>query len=240
MGCGYRVRSAKAIVEEMKYLAQNYNVEYIHFGDDAFFCSVAKMKEFCKEIFAMQYRSDFKWNMTWSCAGRANVMNKDMASMMKDAGCVGVCYGFESGSQEMLDVMNKHVILDNYRRAVEISKEYFVYEDYTFMINMFGETDETVQESIDFCKEVDIVPSAVFFTTVYPGTKMFEMLVEQGKIFPNDYAWMEKYILCLDEQGEDMKWSDMLWWSKYSVDHVKQWHKEFIGKTNAWNKEKHV
>jgi len=214
LGQGYRMRLPSSIITEM-YLVREYGVEYIHFTDDAFACNKKFIMKFCK----MKELSNVG-HIKWSCAGRANIVDKEMVQAMKDSGCEGICYGLESGSQKMLNVMNKKVTIRQYGKAIELNKKYFDYEDYTFIVGTPGETDETIEETEKFIKQMDIKPSAVFYMTPYPGTPLFNNLATEGKVFPNDNDWMEKFVLSLGEQGEQM----VMNLTDYSDEKVKEWH----------------
>jgi len=235
IGQGYRLRSPKHIVAEMEYLKNKYNVEYIHFVDDAFAIGKAFVSEFCDLVERL--------GMKWSCAGRADAVGQDeeIIKKMADSGCIGLCYGLETASPKMLETINKRITVEQYRKAVSLNQKYFPdYQDYTFMVNLPWEEDEDVQLSIDFCKEMGIVPTAVFYMTCYPGTPFWKRMVFVEKKAPIDnVSWLEKYILKLGEQGEGMLWSDMLWWSDYSPEKIEERHKKFMEETGAWNKKKH-
>ena len=231
MGQGWRMRSANNIIEEITLLKENYGIEYIHFTDDAFASSKKKIIEFC----IIKNEDSFTRDIKWSCAGRANVVDEEMIKYMIDSGCEGVCYGLESGSQEILNIMKKKVTLQQYEYAIQLNKKYFKYEDYSFIVGSPGETDKTINESIDFCKRMDIVPTAIFYMTPYPGTPLFDSLVINGEIDFFDYNWMEMFVESLGEQGEQMIWN----FTNYDNNVVLDWHNKFIKETNAWNKKKH-
>jgi len=102
-----------------------------------------------------------------------------------------------------------------------------------------GETDETIQESINFCKRMDIVPTAIFYMTPYPGTPLFEMLMMEDPEFRKmvlDVDSFEDWILTLNEQGEKMAWNCSM---GTSDEKVYGWHQKFIEETGTWNKNKH-
>jgi len=236
MGQGYRIRSPKSIIEEMKFLQKEYKVEYIHFNDDAFCCSKKYMSDFCQKLHKGQWNNDF--HIEWSCTGRANIMDEQLANRMASAGCIGVCYGLESGSQRMLDRMNKKITVDQYRKAIRINQDFFEYQDYSFIIGTPGETDETIQESIDFCNEMKITPNAVFYMTPYPGTPLFKELMIRDIHFKKMVSDLDTYklwIMSLGEQGEKIAW-DCVGCGK---EKLREWHKKFIEETDAWNKTKH-
>jgi radical SAM superfamily enzyme YgiQ (UPF0313 family) len=104
MGQGYRHRSPRKIVDEMKYLYDKHSVRYFHLIDDEFCLRKDFIFEFCKIL-----KDRFDNKVTWGCAGRANLMTEKLISTMADSGCVLIGYGIESGSQRMLDAMKKGV-----------------------------------------------------------------------------------------------------------------------------------
>lgn len=231
MGQGWRMRSAKNILQEMEWLKEIYNIEYVHFTDDAFASSKKKIKEFCIEKSNNNKTRDIKW----SCAGRANVVDEEMIKYMIDSGCEGICYGLESGSQSILNTMNKKIKLQQYEHAIKLNRKYFRYEDYTFIVGTPGESIDTITESIEFCKNMEVVPTAVFYMTPYPGTPLFNQLVTTGQIDPKDYVFMDMFVESLGEQGEQMIWN----FTDHDYNVVLNWHDKFIKETKAWNKNKH-
>ncbi len=230
MGEGYRKRPVQDVVEEMKWLMSMYGVEYFHFADDAMACSKKWIGQFCNAV--------EKLGVRWSCTGRANLVTDDMARAMADAGCVGLWYGLESGSPEMLKAMNKKATLQQYRRAITINRKYFQFEDYTFIVGTPGETDATINESIVFCKEMGIVPTAVFYMTPYPGTPLFRQLMFEDSAFAamvHDVPRYDKWLESLGEQGEKVAWNC----SGAPDEKLHEWHQRFIEETGAWNKIVH-
>lgn len=227
MGQGYRIRPVDDLVREMDYLNQEYGAEYIQLTDDAFASSKRKVMEFCEAVKGKPY--------AWSCAGRANVVDEEMVRTMAESGCVGLWYGLESGSPAMLRTMKKGITVDQYKEAIRLNRKYFEFEDYTFMTGMMGETPEDVRMTIDFCREMEITPSAVFLTQAYPGTELFEILIYTGKAYPYDLEWMEDYVLNFGEQGEKLTVN----LTDYPDEEVLDWHRRIIEETGAWNKIKH-
>jgi radical SAM superfamily enzyme YgiQ (UPF0313 family) len=87
------------------------------------------------------------------------------------------------------------------------------YADCSFMIASPGETKETVQETVDFCRKVGLKPEVFFFTTAYPATAFWQLALEKGLIRkavtgekgPADDDMIEQYFLRLGEQGEEVR-----------------------------------
>jgi len=225
MGQGYRFRPPGNIVEEISILHEKYGVEYIHFMDDEFCLRKDFVYEFCK-----LYKEKFHRKITWGCAGRVNLMTEDLVATMTDAGCVIIGYGIESGSQKMLDVMKKGVTVEQAKKAIRLTQKYTEWPACSFMIGTPGETRETIQETIDFCKELDLAPEVIFFMTAYPGTELYRMALDQGRI-PDE----EEYILGLGEQGEKIRIN----FTEIPDDELYQIQTDIIAELKAWNRMKH-
>jgi radical SAM superfamily enzyme YgiQ (UPF0313 family) len=225
MGQGYRYRSPESIVKEMRFLHDIYGARYFHFTDDEYCLRKDFIYDFCKKV-----KEEFNHQITWGCAGRVNLMTEDLIATMADAGCVLIGYGIESGSQRMLDVMKKNVTVEQSKEAVRLTKKYLGWADCSFMIGTPGENRETIKETIDFCKELELTPEVIFFITPYPGTELYRMALELGKIGDE-----EEYALNLGEQGEKI----MVNFSELSDEELLEAQEYMIRELNAWNKIKH-
>ncbi|OHB57275.1 MAG: hypothetical protein A2173_02900 [Planctomycetes bacterium RBG_13_44_8b] len=226
MGQRYRHRSPGNIIKEMKTLYENYGAEYLHFTDDEFCLKEEFVYEFCREV-----KKEFGGKVTWGCSGRVNLMTEELISTMADAGCVLIGYGIESGSQKMLDVMKKSVMVEQAKNAIRWTKKYLGWADCSFIVGIPGENRETIQETVDFCKELDLIPEVIFFATPYPQTELYQLALSQGKIKDE-----EEYILSLGEQGEKVRVN----FTDFSNEELEQIQEEMIQELNAWNKIKHT
>lgn len=225
IGAGYRHRSPESIIAEFAILYEKYGVRYFHFVDDEFVLKKKFIYDFCEKL-----KNEFNGTITWGCAGRVNLVTEDLIATMSDAGCVLIGYGIESGSQKMLDTMRKGVTVEQAKTAIRLTRKYLGWADCSFMIGTPGENRKTIQETIDFCKEIDLAPEVIFFVTPYPGTELYRMALQQGKIKDE-----EEYILNLGEQGENIRVNFS------ELTDVELWEaQEFmISELNAWNKLKH-
>lgn len=228
MGQRYRHRSPENVINEIKILNENYKVTYFHFIDDEFVTEKEFVYEFCRLLGV--FSREIGQKITWACAGRVNLMTEDLIATMADAGCILIGYGIESGSQKMLDVMKKGVTVQQAKEAIKLTKKYLGWADCSFMIGTPGENLDTVQETANFCKELDLNPEVIFFTTPYPGTELYEMALSRGKIIDE-----EKYILGLGEQGEKISVN----FTSFSDEELLQLQEWMIQELKAWNKIKH-
>ena len=181
-GYKYRHRSVDNIIEEMDSLYSNFGVHYFHFVDDEFVLDKNFVHTFCDEVMMRADEIDQSRGYTWGCTGNARIMDEDLLMHMSEAGCVHISYGIESGSQKMLDWMDKKITVEKAKESVILTEKYIQNASYTFIIGCPDETYDTIWDTIDFCKETHIQPEAVFFLTAYPGTKLYDYAVGTGHI----------------------------------------------------------
>jgi len=228
MGQSYRCRSPENVINEIGILYQRYNVKYFHFIDDEFVMSKDFVYKFCSLI--KELMKEINEKITWGCSGRANLMSEDLISVMADSGCTLIGYGIESGSQKMLDLIKKRFTVEQAKNAVKWTKKHLGWADCSFMVGYPGETKETIRETIDFCKELNLTPEVIFFITPYPGTELYQMAVAEGKIEDE-----EEYLLNLGEQGEKVRVN----FTDFSDEKLTKIKEDMVKELNAWNKVTH-
>lgn len=224
MGAAYRHRSAESVYEEIVFLKDRYGVDYIHFIDDCFIINRKNVMRFCD----LMIRNGV--GVEWGCAGRVNVMTEELVAKMREAGCVFIGYGIESGSQKLLDSMKKKVTVGQAKNAVRLTQKHLGWADCSFIAGMPGETRETVRETIDFCKELALAPEVIFFATPYPGTELYRIAMESGKI-----ADEEEFALSLGEQGEKVRVN----FTDFSDAELTRIKEDMVKELGAWNKKVH-
>jgi len=165
----YRFRSAQNVVDEIEILVDRYGVDFIGFVDDNMMASEKRLLEFCD---LMEKK---KFPVTWGCHGRVTSAKPELLQRMAEVGCVWIGYGIESGSQKMLDAMNKKATVEQAKQAIINTRKAGIYANTTFIFGYPGETLQTIQQTIDFKRELGIT-SGSFFATPYPGTPLYEQV----------------------------------------------------------------
>ena len=166
-GKGARTRSINNVIEEIKYLIDKYKVESLIIQDETFSLNKKRVIEFCNSFLREKIK------IPWMCSCRVNLVDREMFAKMKQAGCYYINYGIESGSQKILDNMNKRVKVHQAKWAIQQTMDAGFYCGTTFMFGYPGEDLTTIKETINFCRELMLYPT-FFYTTPYPGTKLFE------------------------------------------------------------------
>jgi len=165
----YRFRSARNVVDEIEILVDRYGVDFIGFVDDNMTASEKRLLEFCD---LMEKK---RFPLTWGCHGRVTSAKPDVLNRMAEVGCVWIGYGIESGSQKILDAMNKRATVEQAKQAIVHTRNAGIYPNTTFIFGYPGETVHTVQQTVDFKKEMGL-DCGSFFATPYPGAPLYKQV----------------------------------------------------------------
>jgi len=184
----YRFRSAENVINEIELLVDRYGVDFIGFVDDNMMASEKRLHKFCD---LMEKKS---FPVTWGCHGRITSAKPALLERMAETGCVWIGYGIESGSQKMLDAMNKKAKVHQARQAIRDTRKAGIFPNTTFIFGYPGETIETVRETIDFKREMGI-DCGSFFATPYPGAPLYNQI-------KNKISDEETFILSLGNATE--------------------------------------
>lgn len=126
----------------------------------------------------------------WWCSSRADSVDVELLRKMKQAGCFMVSYGMESGSQIILNNIKKGISVARILEAAKMAEEVGLNFRVTISIGHTGETDGTIQETIDVLNMMKPKQIALFVLKVYPGTPIYKKMV-QAKLLSDDY-WFHK------------------------------------------------
>lgn len=179
-GRKFRGHSVDFMIDAIKRLRSNYKIDFVSFQDDEFMGNPRRVYEFCEKV-----QSSIP-GFLWSCAGRVNLINDDIVGAMRDAGCVSISYGFESGSPRLLKSMKKAVTIEQMEKAVRTNRKYEMMLPISFIIGMPGEDNASCRETVEFCVRNNIPLKSMMFATPYPGTELFEFAVGSGRIKRED------------------------------------------------------
>lgn len=188
-GCGMRCsfctisnnmpnfRDPKKIVEEIKYLYLDKKVKNISFFDATFNINRKRVYDICHELI----QNDLK-DLRWYANIRADNMDIELAKTMKDSGCRGVSIGIESGSQKILDNVNKRIKIQDAKNTISVLKNVGIKQYTSFIVGLPGETLETMKQTRDFILETTPSGFQVSSFVPYPRTKLYDIAISQNKI----------------------------------------------------------
>jgi radical SAM superfamily enzyme YgiQ (UPF0313 family) len=181
-GRKYRMRSPENVVDELEYLHKTFNVKKFTFCDDAFTVDQSRTEKLCSEIMRRGLKIE------WNCGTRVDMITKELLLKMKEAGCISVWFGVESGSQKVLDCMNKGISTEQTLRSLSWVREVGLKPVPNVILGFPGETKETAWETIKFVERIS--PDDVGFynvATPFPGTPMYDLVKEKGWLRITDF-----------------------------------------------------
>jgi len=177
-GHKYRVRSAQNVADEMAYMKKIFpQVREFFFDDDTFTANLPRAREIAKKLGPL--------GVDWSCNSRAN-LDYDTIKSFKDNGLRLFLVGYESGNDETLTRIKKGVTTDEMRRFTKDCHKAGVVIHGTFILGLPVETKETIEQTINFAKELDVFSLQVSLAAPYPGTELYEQAKLNGWFVKKD------------------------------------------------------
>jgi radical SAM superfamily enzyme YgiQ (UPF0313 family) len=172
-----RYRNTAKVVDEMLGIVRDGQFKKIVFVDDIFTLKRSYVYELCGEMKKLG-RVPF----TWICTTRADLVDESLLIEMRSAGCNGITFGVEAGSQKMIEYMDKRLSLEQVKRAVRMALDLGMDVDCAFMFPHPQDTEQTVREQMRFMKLLADMGAQISlsFTTPLPGTYYYEHIVELG------------------------------------------------------------
>ena len=189
LGLGYRKKSPERCVEEVKHLS-NLGFKEFMLADDIFTSDQKWAIKVCDKI------SSSGTDMVWTCTNgiRVESADDDLFKSMKKSGCYRVSFGFESGNDNVLKTFGKggRATVKQARKAVRMARKAGIDSNGYFMVGLSSDTEETMQETIDFARTIPVDMIKASICIAFPGTKMFNDYVDKGLI--RSFDWDEYMI----------------------------------------------
>ena len=171
-GHPWRKRSTDDVAREMAKAKEYWpGVKEFFFDDDTFNIQKARTVELCSKLKPL--------NLTWSCTSRVTT-DYETLKAMKDAGCRLLIVGYESGDQQILKNIKKGATIERARQFTKDCHKLGLVVHGDFILGLPGETRETIRNTIDFAKELDVETIQVSVAHAYPGTELYDYAMKSG------------------------------------------------------------
>lgn len=177
----HRSFSAKRIVDEMVELEKRFGIKEVYFDDDIFTGSKKHINDFCDEMIKRKIK------IKWSAMGDAMACSPEDAVKMAQAGIIGYKFGVESGDPRVLKEIQKPVKHDKVKAICKKFNENGVKTHATFSFGLSGETKESMQNTLNFMKELSVDTLQVSIATPFPGTRFYDKVKANNQIV--DLSW---------------------------------------------------
>lgn len=178
-GKSYRRRPAKLVVEELAFIKNTYNPDSLWFVDDVFTVSHKWIREFYEELKKQQLKIPFE------CITRAERLNDEILELLKEMGCYRIWIGAESGSQKIIDAMDRRVDVQVVKEAIIKTNDKGIETGTFIMLGYPEETEEDIYKTINYLKEAN--PTHFTITIAYPikGTSLYNQIENDIINLPN-------------------------------------------------------
>src|SRR5579864_7989333 len=213
-GDSFSVRSAALVAEEMRRLKYDFGADHLWFADDIFGLRPKWVREMASEVQRLDAAIPFKMQ------SRVDLMTPDNVSALRRAGCAEVWMGAESGSQKILDAMDKGTRVDQIAKARENLRREGIRACYFLQFGYPGETWKDIQNTIKLVRDTRPDDIGVSVSYPLPGTKFFDRVQAQ--------------------LGEKTNWSDsedlsMMFQGAYTNEFYRALHDALHAQVDCWN-----
>ncbi len=174
----YNIRSFASVMDEIEVCYNKFYVREIDFFDATFFISRERDLRIMHEI------KKRKLDLEWSCRTRVDMVDEKILMHAANSGCRQIYYGIESSNPDVLKNVKKNISQNQITRAILFSKKYGIRAMGFFMVGNPGDTLQSVRNSIEFAKKLDLDYIQVCRSIAKPGTQLDkEMIQKTGRDF---------------------------------------------------------
>ncbi|MCM8761240.1 MAG: B12-binding domain-containing radical SAM protein, partial [Candidatus Omnitrophica bacterium] len=180
-----RMRSPQNVYDEISDLKKRYGYKAFMFFDDTITVNKKRMLGICSLL--------KKLDIIYRCFIRSDTVDREVISAMRDSGCVEVGVGIESGSQRILDIVNKGESVKKNMDAIKLCHDFGIRVKGFFIIGLPGENRQSINETTAFLEEADLDDIDVTIYTPYPGSLIYKDKESFDIDFKDDYehAWFK-------------------------------------------------
>ena len=180
-GRGFRSQSVARVLDSIESALAQVKVRILLIKDDTFTTNRKRVLQLCEGI----QRRGLKF--LWSCDTRVDVLDDELLKAMRLAGCERLSLGVESGSPEILRLINKRITVEQIMASADAARRYGIRTRFYMMLGNRGETEATFRESLGFLQRAR--PSSYIFSclSIYPGTDDYTDALAAGRIDPIRY-----------------------------------------------------
>jgi anaerobic magnesium-protoporphyrin IX monomethyl ester cyclase len=178
-GQSYRRRPPEQVASEMKMLKEKYNPDAIWFVDDVFTISHKWLTSFHEEVVRQNAQIRFE------CITRAERLNEEILRLLKEAGCFRIWIGAESGSQKIIDLMDRRVDVNHVKKMIQDTNALGIETGTFIMVGYPGENEADISETIQYLKDAN--PTHYTITIAYPikGTSLYDEIRDDITVQPD-------------------------------------------------------
>ena len=184
---GHRVRYAPVenVLSEIEDKVSRYGVGYVSMKDSTFTVNRKWVVEFCDKLIRRNI------GITWGCNARVDCVDEDLLALMTKSGLVNMGFGIESGTNRILDIMQKGITVDKVEQAIRMARKFDLIIGAGYMLGNYTERLAEIRETVALARRLGLPLTAFSSTVAYPGTPLFEQAKAAG-VLKSDRWYIEK------------------------------------------------
>ncbi len=187
-----RFHSPEWFVHEIEALSKK-GVTHFFISDDTFTMDKERVLEFCRLI------TEKNLSITWNAISRVDYVDADILFAMRKAGCIQISYGVESGSEKIRKTLGKPIDQDRIISAFSMTRAHGILPRAYFIYGSPGETEKTIQESLDLIRIIQPLSAVFYMLVIFPGTFLYETAKKKNLV--SDDFWHQRI--------EDLPWFEI-------------------------------
>jgi len=188
-----RYRAIEDMITEADMLIKKFNGNMLYFGDDLVLSSPKRAQDLIQAIAKLNYKIDY------SVSCRFDILNRiddETLKEMKRTGCRIMGLGIESGSQRILDIMNKKITVDEIISGLRRLKDVGILPTVSIMVGQYTETMEDAQQSMDLMlktlRDNKNIQYAFTIATPFPGSELYDIALQKG-LLKDHYDFYKRF-----------------------------------------------
>ena len=177
-GRNYRATSPDRVIEELDILINKHKQTNISFFDDNFVVNGERTKNVCNLI----YENGFHKKAVFSCQTRGDAIDEEILHYFKKANFQAVSFGLETGSDNLMKLINKNEVVADNIRAVKLVKKFGLKVGGSFIFGLPTESRKERVLGMKLAKDLDLDYARFNNATPYPGTELYNIAVREGRL----------------------------------------------------------
>lgn len=174
-----RFSGSDSVVDQIRNLKERFKLDFFVISDDTFITNKKRVMELCERIVSE------KIHIFWRCQTRISLLDREIIRAMKRAGCFVIALGVETGSQAILDCLQKNIKVEQIKGVFRICHQEGMLTHAYLMIGSPGENRKTIEKTKSLLKDIKPFTSNICVTTPYPGTYLYDTLKKENLLEDN-------------------------------------------------------
>jgi radical SAM superfamily enzyme YgiQ (UPF0313 family) len=164
------------IRNHLRFLRDNYDIRFFSLGEEMVITNTKTTKHLV-DLMNNEFADCY-----WQTATRANFITKENVDILKGSNCISMGFGYESGSQKILDLYWKRTTREDNINAYRLLHQSGINPGGSLMVGMVGEDFDSIADTCDSLRQAEDSSPGVFFCTPYPGSRLYDWAIEKGLI----------------------------------------------------------